>query len=152
MRRARWNFGVGSAREQREAELFYADLMGVAPGRIRAREQVGEDYPRQHKDLGLDTLAVFLTASHRMRTEREVRNAVVAAARVESRRWHTSAGAPIFESDPSMFGNLVRYYLAVLATVPPPTLLELQTAAIAATTNYGQALRLAPIRRRARAV
>lgn len=128
---------MGDEQERREADLFYADLMGVAPVGRRAGEQLGEDDLRMRRVLGPDTLAVFLSAFRRMRTEQQVRNAIVAAARAESRRWHTSAGAPIFESEPSMFGNLVRYNLAVLATVPPPTLLELQAAAIAPTTSYG---------------
>jgi hypothetical protein len=150
--------GFGSARERREADLFYADLIGRPRRRSRARgehhEGIHAEQPagnrifpdprrgvdalwrhHQQQQGGVVTRCGFPKPAGDVRTEAEVRAAIVAAARAESTRWH-NAGAPIFESNATMFGNLVRYYLAVIPGVRPDTLRGLQTAADS-TTLYG---------------
>lgn len=72
-----------------------------------------------------------------VRTEQEVRRALVAAARSEWTQWHTTAGAPRLESEVALFGRLVRYYLAAIQNVRPDTLVAMQATAINSTTNYG---------------
>lgn len=160
---ARSAFGFrGTAKERRAADLFYADLMGTPQKLRRARaedhaerleaeqarppwspgygDRRGVDALWQHAQQqagGLVTRCGFRKPDGVQRTEQELRDAIVAAARTESTRWHDTAGAPIFENNTSMFGHLVRYYLAVIANARPDTLVGLQAAAIASTTSYG---------------
>ena len=110
-------FGEASESEIDEAEAFFADLAGgfEAP--------VGEQVPplrlRPVPDV-LQTVPVF-TVGNIVRTEAQVRSAVVAAANAERASWG-SGGRRQLESEAAMFGFLVQYRLAVIPGVRPDTL------------------------------
>lgn len=134
--------------EGRFAEL--AELHGTETGEWELRGLRGSRrIPAPHR-LGRDRLLLVEDAEdappitrcgffgpHVARTESEVRAAVVAAAQAEWTRWHTAAGAPRRENEAAMFGDLVRYYLAVISGARPDTLTAMQAAAVAGTTSYG---------------
>ena len=145
-----WNRVCRSASERRAADLFFADLVGAGGAGRQRKARAGEasyDEESRGSDVlwrhaqqqvgGLVTRCGFFGPNSVQRTEQQVRDAVVAAARAERTRWHTAAGVPIGESSVSMFGDLVRYYLAASADIRPATLTAMQANAIAATTSYG---------------
>ena len=72
------------------------------------------------------------------RTERALRDAIVARARAEWTAWHNGA-IPVAESDATRFGRLVGYYLAENEDIEPAHLTALQTAAVG-TINYAPLL------------
>lgn len=75
----------------------------------------------------------FFGPNNVRRTEAQIREAVVRAATGEWTAWHNGA-APRFESDRTMFGRLVGYYLAAVATLKPDALTAIQTTARGAVT------------------
>lgn len=72
------------------------------------------------------------------RTERALRDAIVARAVAEWTAWHNGA-VPVAESDATRFGRLVGYYLAENEDIEPAHLTALQTAAVG-TINYAPLL------------
>jgi hypothetical protein len=132
MRRGTWTFG--SVSEQREADLFWAELMGE-PVTMRAAEQFGEDLPSwQRPRIGPATVRVFQGVPGRaMVLENRVRAAIVDAALTEEALWHHGS-APRFENNLAMFRNLVRYWLAENREVRPDVLVMLQNAIASGTS------------------
>jgi len=135
-------FFVATADERRNADLFYADLLGLS-GRARYLRDDRAIRPRTRRPPGLrrtpaesyefdEVVEVcgFFGPNNVRRTEQEVRDAVVARANAEWTAWHTTAGAPRLEGDADMFGRLVGYYLGANGSILPDTLTAMQAAAL----------------------
>ncbi len=146
-RRARWvvpyssGSAWGSLREQREADRFFADLMGYS-GRSLGWSESGEAFDAEVESERWEELVEvcgFFGPNDVRRTDQEIRNAVVARANAEWTAWHTAAGVPRAESDAGMFGRLVGYSLAADRDVAPDHLTALQAAAVG-TINYAPLL------------
>ncbi len=131
-----WTEGVSHS-DRRDADLFFADLLGRSePTRRRSRRRGFEAYEAEQEPLQ-HRCGFF--GSGVVRTEAEVRAAVVASANTEWNLWH-AAGRPRRENDAGMFGRLVRYYVSVINAARPDTLTTMWTNAAAATTNYAPLL------------
>jgi len=142
---------VAAMNERQNADLFYADLMGLSVRARHLRDDVirrgrrgQRRWPRQRPtesyeyDEVVEVCGFFGPANVR-RTEQEVRDAVVARANAEWAAWHNAAGAPRLEGDADMFGRLVGYYLGGNGSILPDTLTAIQTAALG-TVNYAPLL------------
>jgi hypothetical protein len=90
-----------------------------------AAELFGEDQ--------LIEVSGFFGPNNVRRTEQQIRDAVVARATGEWTAWHTAAGVSRPEGDAAMFGRLLGYYAAAVASVKPDTLTAVQTAALGQT-------------------
>jgi hypothetical protein len=116
-----------------------AEQTPVFPDDLRQRRMDDLWRFRQEQQGGLITRCVVGTAVQR--TEAEVRDAVVAAARLEWSRWHTGTPpAPITprgEGTLALFGRLVGYWLSAIRTARPETLTAMQANAMAPTMDYG---------------
>lgn len=126
-RRAPRDFGPVSRRERREADLFFAALMGHPVPRPRAPLALPpyrEDVPAED----IRVCGVFGPGAVRP-TVQQVRDAVVARAQAEWAAWHTGAGVPLLENAPAQFGRLVGYFLAANAAVLPDALTAIQARA-----------------------
>jgi len=130
-------FGEVGRREYEEAEAFYADLLGRrrvrVPREAASFEQVPSQLPSQFG--GLRQVCGFIGPNVVVRTESEVRTAVVAAANAEYTAWANGAGRR-FENDPTMFGRLVTYRLAAISNARPDTLTAMWATALGGI-NYG---------------
>jgi hypothetical protein len=130
-------FGEVSRREYEEAEAFYAELLGRRRARVPHEdapfEQAPSPLPPQFG--GLRQVCGFIGPNAVVRTETEVRTAVVAAANAESTAWASGAGRRL-ENDPTMFGRLVTYRLAAISNARPDTLTAMWATALGAI-NYG---------------
>jgi len=125
-------FGEVSHEEHEEAESFFAELVGHG-GTAAHHEQTRTRLPAQHG--GLRQVCGFIGPNAVVRTETEVRNAVVAAANAEYAGWSNGAARRL-ENDATMFGRLVTYRLAVISNARPDTLTAMWTTALG-TINYG---------------
>jgi hypothetical protein len=100
----------------------------------RQTETDGEEYGELTEVCG------FFGPNDVRRTEREIRDAIVARANTEWSAWHNAAGAPRRENDVGMFGQLVGYYLATNSAILPDTLTAMQASAAGGTINYAPLL------------
>ena len=127
--------------ERRNADLFYADLLGRAPARDRRDDRSVRTRRGRYRGTRrppveseeFDELAEvcgFFGPGSVRRTEQEVRDAVVARANAEWTAWHDTAGAPRREGEADMFGRLAGYYLGANGSILPDTLTAMQAAAL----------------------
>jgi hypothetical protein len=132
-------FSAATRDERRNADLFYAGLLGLrGPARLlrsdrapRARTRPGLRRPpgESYEYDELVEICGFFGPNNVRRTEQDVRNAVVARANAEWTSWHDTAGVPRREGEADMFGRLVGYYLGAKGSILPDTLTAMQAAA-----------------------
>jgi hypothetical protein len=134
-------WSAGTADERRNADLFYAALLGLRGSARYLRDE--RDFlrhtrhplavrqpPAEWYAPEIVEVCGFFGPNNVRRTELEVRDAVVARANAEWAAWHDTAGAPRLEGAPDMFGRLVGYYLGANGSIPPDTLTAMQSAAL----------------------
>lgn len=127
-------FGEVSREEHEEAEAFFLELLGVGASTEAYREQTSpRRLPAQHG--GLQQVCGFIGPNAVVRTETEVRDAVVAAANAEYAGWSNGAARRL-ENDATMFGRLVTYRLAAISAARPDTLTAMWATALGGI-NYG---------------
>jgi hypothetical protein len=125
-------FESAALQEMREAELFYAELMGLPPRRSQTGLRSGE--AEGAAEVPGPWRCGFPVPQGNL-PEEDLRAAIVAAAQAEWDAWHTG-GRPVFETAASVFPRLVCYYLSVISTARPDTLTALWSRAMASTTRY----------------
>jgi hypothetical protein len=111
---------IGHSRARRDADLFYADLVG-AP--VRRRSAASEDVDEQTSTCGFFGTGTWVVS------EAILRNNIVVFAAMHYGAWHEKGKHALLECDDKAFGWLITYTLGYHID-EPADLTALQTAAV----------------------